>query len=152
MVKRDEVRERLIRAGVKPSTLAKAFGVSAQQASMILKRRRRVSAWHYPQAAALLNVTVDDLYGSKSHTVAVESHSHTQPGEHFDPSATGTIDALTVQEMSDSAVRLREIATELVRHADGITRRLTAIASHLSPYVPDRDHADRGGTRKARAR
>ena len=147
--KRDDVRERLIRAGVKPSVLARAFGVKPQLASMILKRKRRVSAWHYPAAAALLNVTVDDLYGLKSHTVGLESTPHTQPGESIAASSpSNPFSAATVQEMSDSITRLREISIELTRHADAMSRRLAAIAGHLSPYGADRDRADGPKSRK----
>lgn len=135
--------------GVKPAVLAKGVGMSSQMAGAILRGERGIARWRYASIARLLGMDINDLFVLKSHTLAVDSALHTQPGESIAASSpSNPFSAATVQEMSESITRLREISIELTRHADAMSRRLAAIAGHLSPYGADRDRADGPKSRK----
>lgn len=62
MTPAEAVRFRLISARVRAPELAKVLHVSRQQASQILSGKTGVAMWHLDRIAALLNISVADLF------------------------------------------------------------------------------------------
>ena len=58
----DAVLQKLQQAGIRPTQLGKAIGVSKQQASMMLAGQRGIPTWHLDAIAELLNTSVPNLF------------------------------------------------------------------------------------------
>jgi hypothetical protein len=67
----DNVLKRLKTAKVKPKDLTKALGIGSSMASRILDGHRGISTWHLDALAAMLNVSVPDLFAPDETDVGV---------------------------------------------------------------------------------
>jgi transcriptional regulator with XRE-family HTH domain len=140
----DLVLRRLQARGIKPRDLQKALKISASMASRILDGSRGISVWHLDAVAALLDVTVPELFDPARADSSQEKNSDDvtfpDPVGEVQEKRTrgGPIDATSPanRPLSESeALRRLRLYEQLYDAADAVRAATDALGGHLDPPV-----------------
>lgn len=120
----DVLLSRLKAAGVRPVALAKALGVSKQQASLILSGKGGIAIWHLDAVAAMLGTSVPDLFVEVAQQSSSQELARSETIRASGPAVEGDSYARSPSALAEDlitvAATLTDIAARLLERMDHV--------------------------------
>jgi transcriptional regulator with XRE-family HTH domain len=147
------LRDRLVAAGVRPTVLAEALGITKQHASMMLSGQRGIAAKHFERIANLLGVPLHQMFAESDlprHSLGVKDASTVHVRQ--EGSAHDIVSArLLAADLHEDFARLRKLADTLVSEIEDVANRFarhmaataTTPADRVASQPPARPRAGR---------